>query len=187
MADPIEVPTSVPVEVMAGLTWRFDISSLDYLPSDGWSCDIVWNGPGPRIAKTGVANSEADGWEFTINATENEGATSGLYFWTMYVTNGTSKYVVGNGSTYVLANPITAAPGSMQLWAERALVYVEAALMSRYQIDMAQMMLKQRQHIREEITKLEAARAKLKAEIAALRSSDGSLGRPVMFTPTSYL
>lgn len=176
----------MPEEAAAGITWRFDIALSDYSPAGGWSLKIQWQGV-DKLNLTGVANASNDGWEFTASATDTENLRSGVYQWLGYVEKGAEKYVVGAGNTFVLPNVLTAQPGTLQPYAEKALAYVEAALLSRYKLDQASMMLRQRQLVREEISKLEAARARLQAEIAAQRSASYGLGRRVEWEPKAYL
>jgi hypothetical protein len=185
MAEPAEVQETVPNEAIAGLTWRFDISLSDYSPNDGWACKVAWRGI-DAVDETGVPNADNSGWEFTVSPTETNKPT-GLYFWTMYVEQGSDKFVVANGSTFVIPNPIDAKPGALQPFAEKALAIVEAQLLSRYKVDTSQMMLRQRQVLREDISKLESARARLQSELMQMRSAQNAMGRDVVFTPMNYL
>lgn len=181
---PATIPTTEPIEVLAGLTWRWDKTLADYTPADGWSYGYAIRGAG-RLDLTGVATAENDGWELTAAASDTADLPGGVYQWTAYVTSGSEKYVTGRGSLTVLPNPLTAAEGTLQLWAEQSLAYVEATLAKRYQADMAGYTIEQRQAQREELAALERSRSRLAAEVDA-RKSQGRFGRRVEWRPVGY-
>lgn len=181
---PATIPSTEPETVVAGLTWRWDKALADYRPADGWALKYVCRGAG-QIDLTGAATSDGGGWELTASATATGDLLPGVYLWTSYVESGSEKYPVGSGTLTVLPNPITASEGQLQPFAEQALAHVEASLLKRYQQDISAYTIEQRQTQREEIEKLEAARARLLAELDK-KKGRGILARRVEWRPKAY-
>lgn len=181
---PVTIPTVEPSEAIAGLTWRWDTSLSKYSPADGWALKYTFRGAG-LLDLTGAANAANTGWELTASATATSTLLAGVYTWIAYVELSGEKFIVGSGRLTVLPNPLIATASELQPYAEKALAHVEATLLKRYQVDLAQYTVAERETMREDIEKLEAARSRLHAEIEAQRS-DGTFGRRVEYRPRSY-
>lgn len=181
---PATIPTTEPIEVLAGLTWRWDKTVTDYTPATGWAFAYVLRGAS-ALDLAGVANSANSGWEITATAAQTADLAGGLYQWTAYVSSGAEKYIVEVGTLTVLPNPLTAVEAVLQPYAEKALAFVEASLLKRYQTDMSEYTIEQRSTVREEIQKLEATRARLIAEVESKRQR-GRFGRRVEYHARSY-
>jgi len=99
------IPTTEPLSVRAGETWRWSRSLADY-PAPTWELIYTLFSAGGLITITAVA----DGTDHLVNVAPDATAAkvAGRYDWIAQVTNSTDKFQVGSGAIDILP-AITAA------------------------------------------------------------------------------
>ena len=131
------LPTIEPTEATAGSTWTWKILSSSYPVAEGWVLSYAVAGLSTLVWS--AAWLAADGQTVTIPAASTS-LDPGRYeitrIWTGAGPYAGQKYTEALPTLAVAPNPSFAAPGDRVRFAEKALAYVEAALLGRYADDM---------------------------------------------------
>jgi hypothetical protein len=153
MTQPVAL--TVPEKIVAGTTVKFQRSFADYPASDGWTYAIYFIGA-QKLTKAGVANGAA--FDVTLAITDTDDfTTAGAVRYQEQVSKAGEVYSVGEGTTVVELNYITAAAGATQTFEEKTLAVIEAALSGRLTSDTQSYQIGGRQVIKipvEELIKL---------------------------------
>lgn len=171
-----DVPSTLPLELIAGNTWIWDRELADYPPTT-WTATAFFEKTGRTFSVTGVANGTAH--RFTIPAATTSGYQPGRYLVRVRVTDGSQVFIAE--SVYVDVQVDPAAPGTTdtRTWARRTLEAIEAFLEGNASTAQASMSIQGRSISRWALPDLTAWRDKLKAEVTAEESKAKGRGRDI--------
>lgn len=126
-------PTAVPASLIAGDSWRWDITLADYLPADGWT--LKYSIRGPSVLPVQAATPSGDTYQVRIAPADTGKLSAGQYRWTSWVENaGGDRFTVASGMLVVVPNPATV--GTVESHAAKMVRFIEAALEGRIPEDM---------------------------------------------------
>ncbi len=120
------VPTQVPGDLIAGDSWRWDLSVSDY-PATTWTATAYFRGVGSINV---VATASGATHQFRATGAETSAVPAGVYRYFVKVTDGTDTFTIDQGEVEVLPNAATATT-QLQTHAEKALALVEALIEGR--------------------------------------------------------
>lgn len=165
----IDVPTTEPREVRAGMTWKWKRNDLsaDY-PASTWTLTYWWKKTGASGANFSIV-ATADGADFavTVTAATTAGYTAGSYTWSAVVTAGTEAYEVDHGTCELLARYDSAANLDDRSHAKTVLDAIEAVIEGRASKDQEEYSIGGRSLKRTPIKDLIALRTHYRAEVQA--------------------
>jgi len=123
-----QIPTTEPVEIVAGETLQWTKTLADY-PASTWTLSYEFRGAGSfSITATASGSDHA----VSVAYATTDAYPVGDYWWTSYVTDGTSRYRVDTGQTAVVKDLTDATAGyDGRTHAERTLAAIEAAIEGR--------------------------------------------------------
>lgn len=123
----------VPDAIRAGDTLAFLVSSGDTPADGGWTGSAKIFGP----ATSGAATVTASGSDFlvTFPKATTTALPAGDYQWALTVTDGTSRYTVGEGRIRLEVNPETVATTDGLVHCQRTLTLIETAIEGRLTSD----------------------------------------------------
>ena len=99
----VDIPTTEPLQFVAGDTVKWTKSLPDYLPADGWALSYALVRDGSQ--ETITATDNGDGTHaVTIAAATTAAYTVGMYSWQAYVTKTNERYLADSGALEVLAD-----------------------------------------------------------------------------------
>lgn len=125
----MDFPTSIPDRFAAGTTLEYRRSLAAFPCSDGWALTLYLAGPSTLEVEASV-----DGEEFVVRA-EADDTTAllpGTYQWAEVVvhdTYGTKE--AARGTVFVTPNIAEAEDGALSVWAETAVLLLEARISGR--------------------------------------------------------
>lgn len=180
------LPRIEPTTVTAGSTWTWLLSSGTYPVSEGWTLSYAINGVS-RLTWS-AAYLAADGETVTIPATATASIEAGTYeltrIWTGSGTYSGRRDTEACPALQVLHDPATVVAGDRVAFAEANLAAVEAAITARVSGDEPQeYTIGNRSVVKMPLNELLALRAKLRAELWALRNPGQRPAMRVRFTP----
>jgi len=130
-----QTPHGEPSSVVAGDSWIWSASYLDYPSSEGWALSYALRGVGLLDTTAGELAVSADEWTVNVPASRTADLAAGTYRWAAYMTGSGSyagrRHEVGRGVVTVAANATLAAEGTLQSHAERMVETIKAALEGR--------------------------------------------------------
>lgn len=136
MAAP--VPTTEPLTLFVGDTWKWTKSLSDYPATDGWTLTYYF-----RIltsASQSASNffnfaASAVGADYSVSvaAASTAGKDPGRYKWDAFVTKGAEKYHVGTGETVLEPDPTVG--GDLRLEPCKTLDAINAQLAGRSDVE----------------------------------------------------
>lgn len=149
--------TGLPKNLIAGtqVTWYERFSSY---PSDVWAAQYVIKGGAGAVTVNGVA--EGDGFRFTLTPTQSATLVTGTNWFQGFVTQGSVKYTIAQGTFNVLVNLATAT-GSIDLRStyKRVIDLIDAKLSGRITSGESQYTIGDRQISMMSLKELTEARA----------------------------
>lgn len=178
------VPTTEPVQFVAGDTVEWTRSVADYLPAAGWTLHYVFVAPSGTHVVTCTDNGDGS-HRATLRAAESGGFVPGEYHWQAAVSNGTCRYTLDQGRTTVRPNFAQQPAGfDARSHCKRVLDAIEAVLENRATEDQLYFQIegKQVSHIpHAELIKLRNIyRIEYNRECAAERLARGLGGGPTV-------
>lgn len=129
------IPTSEPVKLNAGDTWRWTRALPDY-PADAWVLKYRLKSATGGVEFTAVADGAVH--SIAVSAGVTEDVAPGRYQWQAWVEAGDLRVTVGRGDVEVLPNLRGNEPGTSldaRTHARRTLDAIEAVLESRASMD----------------------------------------------------
>lgn len=103
-----QVPTSEPLDAVAGASWFWDIQYPQFPASEGWQLTYYIRGPEDFDTTWDThVTASGDAFEVRIPATATD-LTAGKYRMTGWVVLSGEKHAVYDGHLLVVANPATA-------------------------------------------------------------------------------
>lgn len=180
------LPRVEPTTVTAGSTWTWLLSSGTYPVSEGWTLSYALNGVS-RLTWSS-AWLAADGETVTIPATTTATIAAGTYeltrIWTGSGTYAGRRDTEACPALQVLPDPATVVAGERVSFVEANLQAVEAAITARVAGDQPQeYTIGNRSVVKMTLGELLALRAKLRAELWALRNPGQRPALRVRFAP----
>jgi hypothetical protein len=123
------IPTGVPSQLRAGDTWRWDRTIPSYSPADGWSLKYAIAGLN-TMQFTAVANAGNNGWEVTVLPATTLDVARGNYTLVEFITNvAGERYTLASYPVEILPDLVTATPGLLQSFEEKAIAVIEASFL----------------------------------------------------------
>lgn len=125
------IPSTEPLSLVAGDTFRFTKELSDYPPADGW---VLTFSAVSNVGNSVSTNATTSGTAFlvTIPAANTAGMNAGEWAWNETVSLAGERYTVGSGTLTVTPNLTTITGTSDQRTHARTMLdYIEAALEGR--------------------------------------------------------
>jgi len=163
---------TVPTAVSAGDTLAFLVAGGDTPAGGGWTGTAKLFGP----ATSGAATVTASGSDFLVTFAKATTAAlaAGDYRWALTVTDGTSRYTIGEGRIRLEVDPGTVATTGGLEHCQRMLTLIETALEGRLTSDMESYSIAGRAISKIPARELLRFRAVYRAQVEALQNK----GRP---------
>ena len=98
------IPTTEPLSFSAGDTVKWTKSLNDYSVNDGWVLSYAFRGEKGDGRQDVTGTIDGDKYSMLITAQDSGLMRPGLWVWNSYVTLGSERYKVGQGSTIVEPN-----------------------------------------------------------------------------------
>ncbi len=130
----MEALAKIPDRITAGTTVKYTRSWGDYPANQGWTAKLALHVGAIKQIYDAVVSADGASFDFTLPAAGSPSTaelTAGNCRWFEQVTNGAEVYEPASGVIEVRADPMAAAGGSFQSWAERTLAVIEAKLEGR--------------------------------------------------------
>ncbi|PIQ26137.1 hypothetical protein COW64_12390 [bacterium (Candidatus Blackallbacteria) CG18_big_fil_WC_8_21_14_2_50_49_26] len=125
-----QIPTTVPVNVTAGDTLQWRISLADYPSSAGWVLNYRLINSGGKYDIASAA--DGDDHLISVDAATSAAYAAGTYSWQAYVTSGSQRFTVANGSIIIKPNLAAQSSGlDTRSHAKKMLAAIETWLESR--------------------------------------------------------
>lgn len=147
------------------MTWRRSVA--DFPASEGWT--LKYSLRGANVLDV-TSDADGDGYAVEISAAESAALGDGLYEWTAYVEKAQQRFTVDSGRCMVFPNLSTAAAGSRQKHAERALTMIEAQIEALLGSSIEMQTIEQTTIQRRKLDELYALRNKYRSEVQRLQS-----------------
>lgn len=124
-------PTNEPRSARAGDTWAWRREDLTDYPPGTWTLRYFFKAPSANFS----FDATADGTAFAIARTAAQTAvyTAGVYQWFAFVTDGTARHQVDEGTLEVLPDMGVAGNLDTRSTARKILEYLDAALVTAAQ------------------------------------------------------
>lgn len=163
-----EIPTTEPLSVRAGDTWKWTRSLADY-PASTWTLKYRFKNAAGGFEIT--ASASGDDYSVTVAAATTAGYASGSYTWIAWVEGGSSeKYTVDQGTTTV-GSDYRSGTATLALddrsHARKVLAAIEAVIERRASQDQMEYTIEGRSLKRTPIADLLKLRQKYQAAVAA--------------------
>lgn len=151
--------------LIAGDTLSFPTSVPEYPASDGWTLTyrLVPRSSGSVITIT--ASAVGDDYEVNEAAAVTALWGAGEYTWAGYVTKGTERYTVDQGTITVKPNPGSATTWDGRTHARKTLDAIEAVIANRATMDQEEYAINGRSLKRTPVAELIKLRSFYKAEV----------------------
>ena len=124
-----EISTSIPAEIRAGDTAKWQRSFADYPAIDGWVLTYTMLGLGGAFNFVGVAN--ADAFDVTVSAATTGTWPAGVYALTESVSLAGERYTLSSKNIRILDNLVGAVAGDTRSHCQKMLDNIEAWLESK--------------------------------------------------------
>jgi hypothetical protein len=154
----------IPSTIQSGTDLIFTTTNSTYPASDFTLIYYLING---SYKYTITATADGDDYNVEVLATSTGLWAAGDYHYFGFVSDATNTYKVEEGTTTIIANPVTASIADLRSHARTMLDAIEAVLENRAGADVAQYSIAGRQVIKIPIPELITLRNKYKAEVAA--------------------
>lgn len=180
MAHPI--PTSEPAALRAGDTWTWSRNDLTDYPASTWSLTYRLRNADGFIDIAAAADGDA--FLVSVPAATTAAYSAGIFHWYAFVSDGTDRHQVDDGTIEVLGDVSAAAAFDGRTLTERLLDAVNAALEARadaQQLDLIQSAIGDRSKSRDPAF-LHQYRSRLIVEVQR-ESGSGGLKRIVARFP----
>lgn len=174
----VDLPSSVPKQLVSGDTWAWELDLQDYPASASWGSTIYFeNAQGSFSATASVSGNTHT---FSIAAATTAGYAPGRYGWRLRVTDGTTVTTVQSGYTEISVNPAAAGTTDTRSWARRTLEAVESFLEGNASTAQASMQLRGRSISRWSLAELTKWRSELRNEVKIEEQGEkAGLGRNI--------
>ena len=161
----LSLPTVEPAQLVAGDTWQWKKSLVDFPAGDGWQLVYVFANATQRFSIT----STADGSDHlvSLSAALSSDKVPGRYDWAAYAKLAGARHQVGAGSAEVLPNLEGNRPWDRRTHARRVLEAIEAVIEGRASKDQEEYAIGDRSLRRTPIPELLKLRDRYKAEARA--------------------
>lgn len=162
-----EIPTTEPLSVRAGDTWKWTRSLADY-PASTWTLKYRFKNAAGGFEI--VASASGDDYSVTVSAATTAGYASGTYSWMAWVESGSEKFTVDQGTLTVGADyrgSTAAAALDDRSHARKVLAAIEAVIERRATQDQMEYTIEGRSLKRTPIADLLKLRQKYQAAVAA--------------------
>lgn len=163
-----EIPTTEPLSVRAGDTWKWTRTLADY-PASSWTLKYRFKNAAGGFEVT--ASASGDDYSVTVAAATTAGYAAGSYTWIAWVEGGSSeKYTVDQGTLTVgqdYRGSTAAAALDDRSHARKVLAAIEAVIESRASKDQEEYTINGRSLKRTSIGDLLKLRQKYQAAVAA--------------------
>lgn len=164
----------IPTTIQAGAALVFTTSNSTYPASDYTLTYYLING---SYKYTITATADGDDYSIEVLATSTGSWVAGDYHYFGFVNDATYTYKIEEGTTTIVANPVTATTADLRTHAEKTLDAIESVLEGRVTADVSQYTIAGRSVNKIPIPELISLRNKYKAEVeaekAALRIANG--------------
>lgn len=170
-----DIATVEPLKVIAGDRLIWQRSFDDYPASGGWTLSYyLVHKTNAKITINAVAGDDGDSHKVDVDIATSGAWPAGIYNWQSFVSDGVSRYQVGEGELEVLTN---FASGSVTTFDDRAhcekvLEAIEAVIENRASQDQMAYTIEGRSLSRTPIADLLVFRGRYKAEVSRLRKAD---------------
>jgi hypothetical protein len=137
MHEPTPIPECFPTELYAGDSLLLSYSDANFPRSEGFTIQLVLNGPVVLEVDGQDDPDHADGFLIEADSAATGALTAGRYQWALLVFDDESpanRHTVARGTLEVLADPASqTAPVDALTFAREALAMVEAAILAKKQ------------------------------------------------------
>ena len=176
----VDIPTTEPLQFVAGDTVKWIKSLADYLPADGWVLTYALVRDGSQETITATDNGDAT-HAVTIAAATTAAYAVGMYSWQAYATKATERYQVDAGALEVLVDFASQATGhDGRSLVKQTLDALEAVILGRASSDQLSIAIQGRSISRIAPTELlkwrDIYRAEYAAEKQRARIANGDAG-----------
>lgn len=130
------IPTTEPTVLVAGDTWDWTKSLADY-PASTWTLSYVLINSTDKI--TIAASADGDTHSVDVAAATTAAYDAGTYKWQSYVSDGTDRYLVGEGTITVKANYNAATTYDARSHVKTTLDALDAMIEGKASVDQAAM------------------------------------------------
>ena len=168
----VDIPTTEPLQFVAGDTVKWTKSLADYLPADSWVLTYALVREGSQEEITATDNGDGT-HAITIAAAITAAYTAGMYSWQAYVTKAAERYLADAGELEVLADFASQSTGhDGRSLVKQTLDALEATILGRASSDQLSMSIQGRSIARVPPTELLKWRDIYRAEYAAEKQRD---------------
>lgn len=174
-----EIPTTEPVQVWAGDTWKWKREDLTDYPATSYTLTYYLHNE--SASATIVATADGGNFSVTVAKATTAAIAAGKYFWAAFVNDTTERYKVDSGTIEVLPDLTASAATDRRTHARKVLEAIEAVLESRATVDQAGYTIAGRRLDRTPIADLLALRAAYRAECDAEEQAErisNGMGNP---------
>jgi len=105
----MSIPTNEPFSVVAGDTWQWDREDLTDYPASEWTLEYYLVKSGKQIKI--IASAQGNYFRVNVPATTTANYPAGVYKWNAYVSKGSDRFKVDNGTLEVKQNYATQIDG----------------------------------------------------------------------------
>jgi hypothetical protein len=165
------IPSSIPVELVAGDTWSWTRDLGDFT-ADAWTATTYFENMDSVFQVTATASGLTH--SFTIAAATTATYKPGRYGWRLRVTDGSTSTTVESGLVEVLVDPAKAGHHDTRTWARKTLEAIECFLLGNASTAQAAMSIQGRSISRWSLSELMKWRDQLRAEVRAEEAGSGA-------------
>lgn len=127
----ITIPTTEPGTLVAGDTWHWRRSFVDYRPADGWVLSYGFTAPDALYrAVTAADNGDGSHLVTLLPAVTTEWKAT-EYMWRAFVTKAPDRFSVGQGTVLVLEDLAVEQSHDHRSFAERMVEALQAAILGQ--------------------------------------------------------
>ena len=165
-------PSARPPHLTAGTTWTWSETVANYPPSEGWTLTSTFLGLSESFVLTATARTETGDYLYDAGPDSTTDYPAGSYQVVRVVEDGSgNRYTIDTtGRCVVDVDPAAVQDGSNLSHAEKSLAAIETQLQKRYAEDLSSYSVAGRSAQREEIARLEKARARYAMEVFRQRN-----------------
>jgi hypothetical protein len=130
----VEIPTTEPLSVYAGDTWKWrreDLAS-DY-PASAWTLTYYLTRAASKV--TIVATADGDNFVVTVAKATTAAIAAGSYFWAAFASSATERAKIDSGTIEVLPDLAASAALDRRTHGQKVLDAIEAVIEGRATVD----------------------------------------------------
>lgn len=163
----VEIPTTEPAELRAGITWQWKRQDLTDYPASTWTLTYWFKQQAAAGARFSiVATADGDQYSVSVSAATTGAYTAGDYTWVAVAANGGERAELDSGTLTILPRVDQDAALDTRSHAKIMLERVEAAL-EALGLGMTSYTIGSRTVTRRDIPELTGLRDKYRAEVYA--------------------